>query len=141
MGKFLLFVIAVVTLAFSKTAGATDDLFAIQGKIIGVNATGQVICTYGCSENNEPVVFDGDKVDFTFNVWYVAGPTVFGRTDGGVSCPSGYWYAIDTYTHHVQELKLPTCDAVETKMVATGDSIEFDLLQKSKTSRYIFTDK
>lgn len=138
MGKYLLFVMAIL----SFTAHADENfLFAIQGKEISVNQDGAVLCTSGCSTEDKSVAMKGDRVDFTFDVWYAAGPTVFGRTDGGVACPSGSWYAIDTYGLRVQELKLPTCNAVtNTKMVASGGKIEYTIVQGNTSSRYVFTE-
>ena len=138
MGKYILF-----AMTFFTSAVYADEsfLFALQGKEISVNQDGVVSCTSGCSIDETSVAMSGDRVDLTYAVWYVAGPTVFGRTDGGVACPSGSWYAIDTYGLRVQELKLPTCEAVtNTKMVASGDKIEYTIEQGKNKSRYVFTE-
>lgn len=138
MGKFILFAVAILT--FNAQADE-NFMFALQGKEISVNQDGVVLCTSGCSEEEKSIPMSGDRVDFTFDVWYVAGPTVFGRVDGGVACPSGLWYAIDTYGLRVQALKLPTCNAVtDTKMVATGGKIEYTIVQGNAKSRYVFTE-
>lgn len=138
MGKYILFAMAL----FTSFAQADENfLFAMQGKEISVNQDGVVLCTSGCSKEDKSVTMSGDRMDFTYEVWYVAGPTVFGRTDGGVACPSGSWYAVDTYGLRVQELKLPTCEAVtNTKMVATGDKIEYTIEQGKTKSKFVFSE-
>lgn len=138
MGKYLLFVMTLLT-----TAVYADEngLFSVHGKDFAVRDDGVVVCTAGCSNDDSPVELHGDRADYTFTIWYMAGPTVFGRNDGGVACPSGSWLAIDTYGLRVVELKLPSCDAViDTKIIASGGKIEYQIVQENKTSRFVFTE-
>lgn len=133
---------ALVLMACSSVAFATDVnfIFAFQGKEIGVDQSGDLVCTAGCAESDDGVRFQGDAMDFTFEVWYVAGPTVIGRTDGGVACPAGGWYAIDTYSLVVKKLPLSCEDISDRVFTSTDHRIEFKVTQGGRQSTYVFQD-
>lgn len=140
MVKNKLFALALMAISSVATAADVNFLFSIQGKEIGVSQEGDVVCTSGCAMGDNAIRFQGDTMDFTFEVWYVAGPTVIGRTDGGVACPAGGWYAIDTYSLVVRKLPLG-CEEITNRVFTAEDhKIIFKTTQASGVHTQVFQE-
>lgn len=140
--KALIFAILTV-LSFGAVADNTyTEVLKVWNKSIIQNDQDNTLWCNECNTQPDKYTkFTGDALTGPINPWYMAGPTLIARVDTGVMCPSGDWFAIDTYSHRIVQIKLASCNEISPVVIANPHSIEFKFSQDGKNYRVVFTDE
>lgn len=140
--KALIVVLMTVLSMAVQAENSFTKVMQVWNQSIIQNDQDNTLWCNGCSTQPEKFIqFDGDEITGPINPWYMAGATVIARVDTGVMCPSGDWFAIDTYSHRVVQIKVPSCDEISPTVTAYQHSIEFKFTQEGKNYRVVFTDE
>lgn len=140
--KALIFaVLTFLSMAVSAQDSFTTVMTVWNKSILQSDQDNTLWCNACSTQPEKFIKFEGDDITGPINPWYMAGPTVIARVDTGTMCPSGDWFAIDTYSHRVVQISVPTCEAINPTVIAYQHSIEFKYTQGGKNYRIVFSDE